>query len=98
MSELPVQFHPEAAAEARAAKLWYEERSPAAARAFLSELDHGVARLGADPQAWPPHLQGTRRYVMRRFPFQLIYRTGVGAILVVAVAHARRRPGYWKAR
>lgn len=98
MSPDSAEFHPAAMAEARAAREWYEQRSPATARAFLGELDRGVALLVEAPGACPPYLHGTRHYVMRRFPFQLVYREGRGTVLVVAVAHVRRRPGYWKAR
>jgi toxin ParE1/3/4 len=98
MSRLPVEFHPRVVEEAHAARAWYEERSPAAASAFLAELDHGVVLVGEQPDAWPPHTHGTRRYVMRRYPFQLVYRKIGETILVVAVAHVRRRPGLWKDR
>jgi toxin ParE1/3/4 len=44
------------------------------------------------------NLHGTRKYLLRRFPYAVIYRVTDEAIEVVAVAHGRRRPGYWKTR
>ena len=46
-----------------------------------------------------PHFEGTfRRKLLRRFPFQLIYEVTAEEVLLVAVAHLRRRPGYWRDR
>lgn len=64
----------------------------------MDELDRAVERIAEAPTRWPAHLHGTRRYLLRRFPFSLVYRE-VGPILtVVAVVHAKRRPGYWRDR
>jgi len=41
---------------------------------------------------------GTRRYLLQRFPFSVVYRVEARRILIVAVAHARRRPSYWRSR
>lgn len=95
---MEVVFHPEAVAEAAAARLWYAERSLRAARAFMAELDRAVASLGEAPFRWPPAVDGTRRLLLRRFPFGLVYRIGTDRVQVLAVAHLHRRPGYWKHR
>jgi plasmid stabilization system protein ParE len=91
-------FHPEALAEARAAWLWYRERSPLAAAAFLVELDLAVESVAEAPDRWPQHIAGTRRYLFHRFPFALVYRLHGNTVQVIAVAHGRRRPGYWRPR
>jgi len=69
-----VDFHPEAVAEARAAFIWYEQRDPRAAAAFLGELDQAVARVLESPLTWPGYDGGTRRCLLERFPFFLVYR------------------------
>ncbi len=74
MSSLKVALHKEAIAEARAARQWYEGRSVAAAEAFMEELDRIVARIGEYPEGGAPYLEGTRRYLMQRFPFSVVYR------------------------
>ena len=96
----PVEFHPEAVAEARAARLWYSERSTVAAEAFLAELDEAIRQASESPTRWSRYEAGTRRLLFRRFPFMLVYRSfgQADAVQVVAVAHARRKPGYWKSR
>ncbi|MEK6608544.1 MAG: type II toxin-antitoxin system RelE/ParE family toxin [Myxococcota bacterium] len=93
-----LEFHPEALDDARAAHDWYLRRSPEAARAFLAEIDRAASVIVENPDAWPPYLHGTRRYLLQRFPFSVVYRAGQTIVHVVAVAHARRRPGYWSAR
>jgi len=98
MTRFVIEFHPAAVEEARGARVWFEERSPAAADAFLAELDRGVDHVLEEPEAWPPFLHGTRRYLLRRFPFQLVYRRSGDVVTVLAVAHGRRRPGYWRNR
>jgi toxin ParE1/3/4 len=94
----PVEFHPEAVLEAAAAYRWYRDRNDAAAEAFLAELDRAVELISESPKRWPIHLHGTRHFLLRRFPFGVVYRE-LGEILqIVAVAHGRRKPGYWKGR
>jgi plasmid stabilization system protein ParE len=98
MASIPVGFHPEAIAEAAAAVQWYEKRSEAAAAAFLAELDRAIDSIGEAPERWPRYLHETRRFLFHRFPFAIVYRRVADSVQVVAVAHGRRRPGYWKGR
>jgi plasmid stabilization system protein ParE len=93
------QLHEEASAEYDAAFDWYLERSPDAALKFDAEVDHGFAQIVQAPRRWPIGPFGTRRFLLRKFPFILIYRERVpGEIQIVAVAHTSRKPGYWKQR
>lgn len=80
------------------ARQWYAERSPAVAEAFVVELDLAVERVREAPHRWPRYGIGARRYILPRFPFSMIYRMQAELIEVVAVAHHRRKPGYWKSR
>lgn len=94
----PAWVHPEAIAEARAARQWYELRSAEAAAAFMAELDVALERIEEAPRTWPPYLADTRRYLLRRFPFFVVFREAGDRVQIVAVAHARRQPGYWIGR
>ena len=98
MAQQPVDIHPEAVAEAQAAYRWYRERNEIAAAAFLAELDRAIEVISEGPVRWPTHFHGTRRFLLRRFPFAVVYREAGQTIQVVAVAHGRRKPGYWKER
>jgi toxin ParE1/3/4 len=94
----PLEVHPEAVLEAQSAYRWYRDRNSAAAAAFLAELDRAVELISETPMRWPIHVHGTRRFLLRRFPFGVVYRELAETIQIVAVAHGRRRPGYWKDR
>ncbi len=98
MAEGIIEFHPAALEEAEAARDWYAERSLVASKAFVSELIHAVEQLAEAPDRWPHYEAGTRRYVFPRFPFSLIYRILDKKIQIVAVAHVKRKPEYWKDR
>lgn len=98
MAEREFRFHPAAAEEAGGALEWYAARSPRAAAAFLSELEHAVAQVRDTPERWPRIAGRVRRYVFPRFPFSLVYRLTRADIEVIAVAHHRRKPGYWRSR
>ena len=93
-----VEYLEEALEEAEAAARWYAERSVSAAAGFSEEIDAAESAIVELPDAWPPFDHGTRRYLLRRYPFSVIYRVESRRILIVAVAHGHRRPGYWKSR
>ena len=98
MSARSVSYLADARREVIEAFNWYFERSPQAAEAFLHEVDRAIALIAEAPDLWPSFERETRRYVLRRFPFSIIYRTLGNRLEVVAVAHDKRRPGYWHSR
>lgn len=98
MSTRIVELHPSAVDDARAARVWYAARSELAEAAFMAELDAAISRIAAAPLCYPNHIQGTRRYLFKRFPFAVVFRVTNEAVTVIAIAHARRSPGYWSAR
>jgi plasmid stabilization system protein ParE len=93
-----VRLHPEARAELRAARGWYYERSPLSAIAFAHAIDNSVSRIREAPNSFSLADHGTRKFVLRRFPFNVFYRISEAEIVIVAVAHQKRRPGYWASR
>ena len=93
-----VEIYPDAIQEAAAAVEWYAARSQQAAEAFTVELDRAVEVLSESPERWPTYLHGTRRYLLRRFPFAVVYRVRPSVVQVVAISHGKRRPEYWRKR
>jgi plasmid stabilization system protein ParE len=93
-----VRFHPAAQAELRSARNWYHKRNPLAAAGFIQEVEKGISKIAEAPARYPTADHGTRSLVLDRFPYRIIYRTGDTEIVVVAVAHQKRRPGYWRSR
>ena len=95
MPEFEVRFHPDAVEEAEAAKLWYAERSRMAALGFVNELSHAVEKVAESPNRWPVYENKTRRYIFPRYPFSLVYRLKQDIIEIIAIAHHKKKPGYW---
>jgi toxin ParE1/3/4 len=95
---MKVRLHPAAREELRGARLWYEEQSLLSAAAFIQEVDAAVSRIADAPSLYPLVEHGARRVVLRRFPFNVFYRVGNDEIIIVAVAHQKRRPLYWSGR
>jgi plasmid stabilization system protein ParE len=96
---LTVVFHRLAAREYRLAESWYRRRSPAAAERFRAAVDRVVERMSAAPLQGALFRGSFRWMRTRRFPYLLFYEVvDSSAIRVYAVAHARRRLGYWLRR
>jgi toxin ParE2 len=87
-----------AEAEARAAFLWYQARNPRAAERFQASVEECIDAIAEAPERYPELEPGVRRrLVFHRFPYAVLYRVLDEEVQVVAVAHLRRRPGYWRA-
>ena len=98
MTRFGVEILPEAEAEIREAFLWYFERSPIAADAFRTETFEAIDRLGVDALMWPEDEDTIRRQILRHFPYTVFYEIRGNTATVLAVAHQRRKPGYWRER
>jgi hypothetical protein len=92
-------FHPDAAAEHLAEVSFYEGRRNGLGARCLASFDSAMQRVCNDPKQFQivcePDL---RRIPLRGFPFAVIYRDVAGQVQVLAVAHHKRRPGYWATR
>ena len=98
MAVKSVEFHEEASAEYEQAFDWYFAHSELSASKFANDLGHAIGMIAEAPRRWPAGLFGTRKFLLRRFPFVVVYRELSSAIQVLAVAHCHRRPGYWRTR
>jgi plasmid stabilization system protein ParE len=98
MASKPLRFHPEAEEEYLASLSWYQERSLIAATNFQSAIEQTLEKIGKAPQRWPIYFGNFRKYVLRQFPFSIIYQDFSSEIVIFAVAHGSRRPGYWRDR
>lgn len=93
-----VAFHLEAEAELVAAAKFYEVRSPGLGFELIAEITQATHALAAYPRVGRRFSRRLRRVLVRRFPFSLLYRIESDEVLIVAVAHVRRRPGFWRRR
>lgn len=94
-----VGFHRLAANEYRSARTWYQKRDESVANRFRHAVDFALGRIIADADTHPVLVDDTRWVRVRRFPDIIVYvRESPDRLLVLAVAHVKRRPGYWKRR
>lgn len=93
------RFHRAALAEHLDQVAFYESRQPGLGADYLEEFDGLMARVVQNAQAYPAiGSSALRRAGMRRFPFHVIYLVHDMQIVIVAIAHHRRRPAYWVER
>jgi len=95
---IAVRFLPAAREELLAAVAYYEERQPGLGARLNAEVEHAVATMIAYPAIGSPITRNARRILLNRFPYSVVYRASSDEIVVIAVAHQRRRPGYWRRR
>jgi plasmid stabilization system protein ParE len=98
MAAKPLDIHPAALEETKSAVSWYLEHSESAAQNFAAELDRAAELIQQTPERWPRGELKTRRFVLQRFPYAVIYREREADIQILAIAHGSRRPQYWKKR
>jgi plasmid stabilization system protein ParE len=101
---LTLRFHPAVQTELSHLVAWYEERSEGLAAELRDEVERALGRIVEQPHRWAPsplpmaRALGVRRFVIDRFPLAVEYVVETESIYVVAVAHTKRRPGYWLRR
>ena len=98
-----VRLHPGAAEDLGAAGDWYESQLPGLGGDLLEELQRALHAVCERPAAWPlwpdlPEEIGVRRFLLARFPFAVAYVVEAEDVVVLAITHVRRRPGYWVGR
>jgi plasmid stabilization system protein ParE len=95
MASKPLRFHPQAEQEYLTALAWYRERSLIAAVNFESAFAQAIGRIQEAPQRWPVYVGDFRKYTLRQYPFSIVYQEFPEQVVVFAVAHGHREPGYW---
>jgi plasmid stabilization system protein ParE len=93
-----LEYDEEARDEYEAAIRYYRRISPSVATRFISAIESATARVIEAPLAWPRVEKDVRRCLARPFPYSLLYSVEPDVILVVAIMHNSREPGYWADR
>ena len=95
----PVRFHPEAEAELLAAVIYYEDQRPGLGVDLRQEVEAAVGLVQKSPQVFAARpADDLRKCPVRRFPYAVYYLDLDAEIWIAAVAHGKRRPGYWAGR
>ena len=92
------RFHQEAEEELDAAVAYYESCENGLGLDFADEVQATIEHILCFPNAWPVLVEDVRRCQTRRFPYGILYTIEDDAILILAVMHLHRSPGYWKHR
>jgi plasmid stabilization system protein ParE len=92
------EFHPEALEEYDEAGHYYAGKEPGLDLRFIISVENAIAAILKDPLGWRPLDEDVRRCLTRVFPYAILYTIEDDYILIVAVAHCSREPGYWKHR
>ena len=95
---MSVEFDAAARVEFDDAFNWYAQRSRGAAIGFATEIDVAIEAVTADPNRFQQTYAGCQFYRLKRYPYCVIYYRVRNSVRVVAVAHAKRRPAYWRER
>jgi len=91
-------FHPEARLEYREAAAFYESRRSGLGAALTLEVEAAIDRMRQNPKAGRVIEQDVRRCLTHTFPYGILYTVEQESILIVAVMHLHRQPGYWRNR
>jgi plasmid stabilization system protein ParE len=91
-------FHPAALTEYGEAVEFYAERGVTLAQAFINAVEDAIFRIVESPTRWVVVDEDIRRCLTRKFPYGILYTIEEDYILIVAVMHCSREPGYWKER
>ncbi|MEO8022542.1 type II toxin-antitoxin system RelE/ParE family toxin [Polaromonas sp.] len=97
MSPFSVVLAPAAESDISDAILWYRERNALAADGFRAEVFDIIEHIADAPLSRPADEDGNRHRVLKRFPYSVFYDVIDDTVTIIAVAHHRRRPNYWRA-
>jgi plasmid stabilization system protein ParE len=91
-------FHPEAKNELNQVVDYYENCQPGLGLDFLEEVYAAIQRILLFSEAWTELSSNTRRCLVNRFPYGIIYQRKSDLIRIIAIMHLNKKPGYWKER
>jgi plasmid stabilization system protein ParE len=91
-------FHSEALDEYESAASYYAERDSELQLRFIESIENSIQRILEAPTRWRVIDDDVRRCLANVFPYGILYTIEADFILIVAVMHFSRKPGYWKER
>ncbi|MDO9548457.1 MAG: type II toxin-antitoxin system RelE/ParE family toxin [Candidatus Marinimicrobia bacterium] len=93
-----VIVRPEAEEDLKGAFSWYEDTRVGLGNDFLLQVDAGLNFIKRNPEIHPIEYKGTRKHLIKRFPYKIIYLVKAEKIIVLAVLHGKRKPDLTKKR
>ncbi|HEV2719823.1 MAG TPA: type II toxin-antitoxin system RelE/ParE family toxin [Thermoanaerobaculia bacterium] len=92
------RFHEAADAELTEAVRYYDAKAPGLGDRFLAEVKAATRRIEQFPEIAPVIEYSVRGKMLHSFPYRIMYVVDPGELFIVAIAHGKRRPGYWADR
>ena len=92
------RFHPEADEDLIESARYYERQSEGLGDEFLAAVEDTLRRINLFPKASPADSKRIRRRLVEGFPYSVVYELENGSVIIFAIAHHSRRPGYWSGR
>lgn len=89
-------IRPEAENDLREAFDWYEDKRLGLGYDFLLQVEAGLRFIESDPYIFPPVYKDTRKHIIKRFPYKIIYIVKDDIIIILAVLHGMRDPNLFK--
>lgn len=93
-----IEYHPEALAEFREAAVYYEKQQAGLGERFAKAVESAIAHIAESPTSWRVLEADVRRCLTKVFPYAVLYSIEGDGILIVAIMHCHREPGYWRNR
>ena len=91
-------IRPEAENDLKEAFSWYEDKRQGLGHDFLLQVDAGLKLIERNPKIYPPEYKGTRKHVIKRFPYKVVYLVEKERVIILAVIHGKRNPNLIKKR
>jgi len=91
-------LHPLAIEEMIEAKNFYNSKVNGLGSLLFAEIDRAIGLIEETPVSWPTISKDLQRFILKKFPFAVIYRIKEDSIQVLAFMHQHREPFYWKKR
>ena len=77
---------------------FYNKKRPGLGFEFADSVKKGLSRIGEVPESWPKFSKRLRRFLLKKFPFAIIYYSDITntQITIIAIMHLHRKPVHWK--
>mgnify|MGYP001052185942 CR=1 FL=1 len=94
----PITFHEQARQELQSAVQYYEDAAPGLGKLFLHSVEQSLDKIVTHPLAFQRVDTAIHHKNLYRFPYRIVYVVESTRLRVLAIAHHKRKPGYWNYR
>jgi toxin ParE1/3/4 len=96
MKKYHLLLTPESITDIRESFMWNDEKSEGLGNRFLLSIEAGFSSILRYPLHYPKIYKNVHRYLIKRFPYAILYIIDKNTIAIISVIHLSRDPNYWK--